>query len=189
MILDQQGVNGNLSQTLRPSPDPNTGVAFVGPNRQKLQIDPSDPLSTEESTSSQMTNLMILRSLTLPEYPNLDIPPSPPRTSTTDLDGKIQHFLRLKEQGVHFNSKLSAATSLKNPSLLQRLTAAAGLEDSARQHRTSMTEDAWNPEAFPPYAFSEELSKAQSGFFKRNEDAKMGKPRHFEPAISGSEGP
>ena len=52
-----------------------------------------------------------------------------------------------------------------------------------------MTEDTWNPGALPPYAFSEELSKAQSGLSKKKEDAKMGKPRQFEPAISSSEGP
>lgn len=110
-----------------------------------------------------------MRNLTLPTTPNLDIPPSPPGSPPPGTDKKFEHFLELKKQGVHFNEKLAQSSALKNPSLLYKLMASAGLEEDD-QYNTTLPEELWNPKGFPPWAYKEELAKSQQEVTKKREE-------------------
>jgi hypothetical protein len=82
---------------------------------------------------------------------------------------KINHFLALKQQGVHFNEKLSKSSALKNPSLLGKLMTFAGLE-SDEQYASTLPTELWNPDGFPDWAFKDELGKAQVETVKKREE-------------------
>lgn len=123
------------------------------------------------STSDART---IIRNLTLPTVPNLDIPGSPPGSPPAAMNDKIKRFLELKQQGVHFNEKLASSSSLKNPSLLGKLSVFAGL-DPADQYATTLPTELWDPQGFPSWAFKDELAKTQEQAAKlRDEQIKRG---------------
>ena len=124
--------------------------------------EPSSPYTSQRAT---------IRNLTLPTNPNLDIPPSPPGSPAPGADQKFAHFLRLKQQGVHFNAKLATSSALKNPSLLPKLMEFAGVKDQ-QQYATTLPVDLWNPERFPDFAYKEELAKSQKEISKRKEEEK-----------------
>src|SRR5690606_6738841 len=94
-----------------PSPAP-----FVGP---LPQTDPSGPSLPEPESSPgpdpsstfplppgspYTSHRSLLRTLTLPTHPNLDLPPSPPGSPPPELTSKVTSFLALKDRGVHFNA-------------------------------------------------------------------------------------
>jgi hypothetical protein len=85
------------------------------------------------------------------------------------VDKKIGHFLQLKKQGIHFNEKLAGSSALKNPSLLQKLMQAAGIQEH-EQYATTLPPDLWDPTGFPPWAFKEELAKSQKEVSKQLEE-------------------
>ena len=85
------------------------------------------------------------------------------------MDDKFRHFLDLKRRGVHFNQKLANSSALKNPSLFHRLMDFAGLEDQD-QYCTSLPQNVWDPKAFPPWAYKEELAKSQQAVTKKIEE-------------------
>lgn len=113
-----------------------------------------------------------IRSLTLPTKPNLDILPSPLGSPTPGADQKFAHFLNLKKQGVHFNTKLASSSALKNPSLLPKLMDFAGL-GSERQYTTTLPIELWDPAVFPTWAYKEELAEAQHGLSKKREEERV----------------
>ena len=126
-------------------------------------------------------------------YPNLDIPPSPPGSPNPSTDAKITHFMRLKGQEIHFNTKLASSSALKNTSLLPKLVAAAGIGDDVdrtqrkvnvvgdwfKQYATSLPKEVWDPNALPAWAYTEELDQAQSEVGKWRQEEKVGKQRDF----------
>ena len=120
-----------------------------------------------------------VRDLTLPQVPNMDIPPSPPGSPPPGIEKKFERFLELKRQGVHFNERLSKSSALKNPSLLQKLMASAGVTEDY-QYNTTFPKSLWDPTAFPPWAFKEELVKSQQ---KLNEKKEEEKARIFRESI------
>lgn len=85
------------------------------------------------------------------------------------MEKKFEHFLELKRQGVHFNEKLAKSSALKNPSLLQKLMASAGV-DEHDQYSTTLPKDIWDPTGFSSWAYKEELAKSQQELTKRNEE-------------------
>ena len=85
------------------------------------------------------------------------------------MDRKFEHFLELKKEGVHFNQKLAQSSALKNPSLLYKLMASAGLEEDD-QYNTTLPEEIWNPKGFPPWAYKEELAKSQQEVTRKREE-------------------
>ncbi len=87
------------------------------------------------------------------------------------MEKKLGHFLELKRHGVHFNEKLARSSALKNPSLLQKLMASAGV-DERDQYSTTLSKHIWDPTGFPTWAFKEELVKSQQDLTKRNEEEK-----------------
>lgn len=119
--------------------------------------------------STHTVHRATIRSLTLPTNPNLDIPPSPLGSPTPGAEQKFAHFLELKKQGVHFNTKLASSSALKNPSLLPKLMDFAGL-GSELEYTTTLPAELWDPAGFPTWAYKEELAEAQHGLSKKREE-------------------
>ncbi|GAM36852.1 hypothetical protein TCE0_022f06271 [Talaromyces pinophilus] len=115
----------------------------------------------------------LVQDLTLPPVPNLEIPPSPPGSPDSIASGKTKQFLALKKQGVHFNEKLSASSSLKNPSLFLKLREHTGIDDES-QYATSLPSDIWDHTSLPAWAYKEELLKMQQAIRSKIEEAKQG---------------
>ncbi|KAK3311110.1 uncharacterized protein B0T15DRAFT_571544 [Chaetomium strumarium] len=100
----------------------------------------SQPLNNPSSSSSSApepprspytATRTLLRDLTLPSVPNMDIPPSPPGTPPPALEAltaKFDTFLRLKRtKGVHFNERLAASAGMRNPALMDKLLGFVGI--------------------------------------------------------------
>ena len=123
--------------------------------------------------------------MTLPPIPNLDIPPSPPGSPNAAANQKISHFLSLKKQGVHFNEKLVASSSLKNPSLLDKLMEHAGIDGQA-QYATSLPGDLWDVSILPPWGFKEELQSSQLETRRKIEEKKSTGQRESIDFVPGN---
>ncbi|KAM5471238.1 hypothetical protein MauCBS54593_003578 [Microsporum audouinii] len=121
--------------------------------------------------SSFISVSSLRRDMTLPPFPNLDIPPSPPGSPNPEMNQKFEHFLALKKEGVHFNEKLAASSSLKNPNLLQSLMKHAGLDEGA-QYSTSLPTELWDVSTFPSWAYKYELLKSQQIIRRKQEEKK-----------------
>ena len=145
-------------------------------------LGPIAPLPrTSIASPSYSSNRTMVQELTLPIRANLNIPPSPPGSPHLGLDEKILHFLSLKNQGTHFNSKLASSSALQNPSLLAKLIESAGLDkDGAQdQHATTLSRKLWNPHGFPDDAYKNGLMKMQHEAEKKKMRERMGKEREF----------
>lgn len=127
----------------------------------------------------------MIRDLTLPTIPNLDIPQSPPGSPPPGIDEKFSHFLELKKQGVHFNEKLARSSALKNPSLLKKLMDFAGVEED-EQYVTTLSKDLWDPAGFPSWAYKEELIKSQQEVLKQKEQERARMQRESIEFVSAS---
>lgn len=131
---------------------------------------------------------LALRNLTMPPVPNFDIPPSPPGSPPADTTKRFDNFLALKAKGVHFNAKLATSSQLRNPSLLRKLTAFAGI-DERDQYASALPEDLAVPVAYPPWAYAEQLNKKQAETQKKREDGKKGRDGiEFVAASGGTSG-
>ncbi|KAI9839630.1 MAG: hypothetical protein M1819_002256 [Sarea resinae] len=160
---------------------------MVGP------VAPSDPSNLSDSDSRGQSpysaSRSLIRDLTLPPVPNLDIPPSPPGSPQPSTSAKFAHFLELKKQGVHFNEKLAKSSALKNPSLLQKLMGFAGIDDQ-NQYASTLPTELWDPSGFPKWAYKEELAKSQQELSRRKEEEKARVQREaleFVPATGSGE--
>ncbi|KAF2212842.1 hypothetical protein CERZMDRAFT_97342 [Cercospora zeae-maydis SCOH1-5] len=131
-----------------------------------------------------------LRELTMPTVPNFDIPDSPPPPARNSEEAaalaattkKLERFLELKRQGVHFNDRLQSTDSLRNPSMLPRLMDFAGLEREDG-HASSLSEEVAVPVKWPEECYIESLLK-QNG---RREKKRLRERDQvdFVPAKSG----
>lgn len=131
----------------------------------------------------------LIHSLTLPPLPNVSIPPSPPGSPRPSTSAKIDRFLELKSQGIHFNAKLASSSALKNPSLLQNLMKFAGIDELDQYSSALPSELSPIPEGgFPKLAYVEELAKSQQEILKRKEMEKLGERREFVVASAPSSG-
>ncbi|KAI0396669.1 hypothetical protein F5Y17DRAFT_418304 [Xylariaceae sp. FL0594] len=109
----------------------------------------------------------ILRNLTLPTVPDMDIPPSPPGSPSEVTGRKFESFLDLKKKGVHFNSRLADTPAMRNPALVDKLLAFTEL-GHRDQFRTTLPLDLWDPDAFPRHAYKEQLRQSQSDIARAN---------------------
>lgn len=139
-------------------------------------LPPMSPLAEElpesyPNLSPYSAERSLIRDLTLPPLPNLDIPPSPPGSPSSSTNAKFTHFLALKRTGVHFNEKLAKSAALKNPSLMQKLMKFADVDEPA-QYATTLPKELWDPSAFPEWAYKEELGKSQQLLLKKREEEK-----------------
>ncbi|KAI0185399.1 HCNGP-like protein-domain-containing protein [Xylaria flabelliformis] len=128
----------------------------------------------------------LLRDLTLPAVPDMDIPPSPPGSPPSAATSKkLENFLELKKKGVHFNARLADTASMKNPALADKLMAFAEL-DHRDQYRTTLPADLlWDPDAFPRHAYKEQLRQSQSDIAQARTRA-AGDPVKFVAAEGSS---
>ncbi|KAL8874489.1 MAG: hypothetical protein Q9174_000182 [Haloplaca sp. 1 TL-2023] len=164
--------------------DTNAKVANGGETSKNILVGPqtrSTQRSDEESPTAYplspfSTNRLAIRNLTLPPIPKLDIPPSPPGSSPAATIQKFEHFMQLKRQKVHFNEKLAGSSALRNPSLLQKLMASAGLEET-EQYATTLPQALLDPSAFPECAYKEELAKSQKRLTGTREAEGQGRQR------------
>lgn len=151
-----------------------------------MATSPTGTGASSQPQSPYSSNRSLIRDLTLPPIPKLDIPPSPPGSLSASTNAKFAHFLELKKQGVHFNEKLARSSALKNPSLLQKLMNFAGIEE-AGQYASTLPKEVWDPGAFPDWAYKEELAKSQQDVLKKREEEKAKTQREaidFAPATS-----
>ncbi|KAF2141792.1 uncharacterized protein K452DRAFT_250636 [Aplosporella prunicola CBS 121167] len=119
--------------------------------------------------SPYSTNRALIRTLTMPRAPNFDIPPSPPGSPPRDASKKFSHFLKLKEQGQHFNKRLEDSSALRNPSLLKKLLGFAGISDEA-QYASTLPDEVAVPTRFLPEAYADQLAKTQQEITRKREE-------------------
>lgn len=172
---------------LRPG-DPSSEGPSVGPLLPPTSSVPEElpevlPGVTPQSPHSAQRSL--IRDLTLPPLPNLDIPPSPPRSPSSSTDAKFAHFLELKKKGVHFNEKLANSAALKNPSLMQKLMKFADVDEQA-QYATTLPKELWDPSIFPVWGYKEELGKSQQLLSKKREEEKARGQREAVEFVAAS---
>ncbi|CAI7638780.1 unnamed protein product [Penicillium pancosmium] len=136
-------------------------------------------------SSPYLTSRALIQDLTLPPVPNMDIPPSPPGSPNPAANAKFEHFLSLKKQGVHFNSKLASSSSLKNPSLLKKMMEHAGINEQS-QYNTSLSTELWDPSSLPQWGFKEELLRAQQDARQKLEEKNASGQRSAVEFVSGS---
>lgn len=132
----------------------------------------------------------LLRDLTLPTHPNLDLPPSPPGSPPPALTKKVENFLELKDKGVHFNAKLQSSAALRNPALLDKLLAFAELDEpgpaGGPQYATTLPKELWDLTLLPEWAHRQELRLAQERLRKEREAERSATGKmEFVPASGG----
>ncbi|KAF5661004.1 hypothetical protein FHETE_8669 [Fusarium heterosporum] len=166
---------GNLSATESQSLDTVANSAVkqnsvpLGPSLPPMEeavVDDQDPAYRPASPYS--ANRALLRDLTLPSAPNMDIPPSPPGSPPPGANKKFEQFLELKKKGTHFNAKLEQSSALKNPSLMDKLMKFVEVDERS-QYSTTLPTDLWNPAAFPEWAFKDKLRKSHDKTMKEKE--------------------
>ncbi|KAM0437755.1 hypothetical protein ACHAPT_002120 [Fusarium lateritium] len=139
------------------------------PPMDEAVIDDQDP--AQRPSSPYSANRALLRDLTLPSAPNLDIPPSPPGSPPPGANKKFEQFLELKKKGTHFNAKLEQSSALKNPSLMDKLMKFVDI-DERDQYSTTVSTELWDPGAFPERAFKDKLRKSREKLAKEKEAEK-----------------
>ena len=120
----------------------------------------------DEPQSPFSINRAIIRDLTLPVAPNLDIPLSPPGSPLSGIDKKFEGFLDLKHKGIHFNEKLARSSALKNPSLLKKLMDFAGMKED-EQYLSTLPKELWDPTGFPNWTYKEKLAESHQEVLKQ----------------------
>lgn len=174
-------------------PNENSNVAtdavpngpVLGPASMDMAPLPEDRPSSSGRESPFSATRALIQDLTLPPVPNLDIPPSPPGSPNPAANAKFEHFLSLKKQGVHFNSKLASSSSLKNPSLLMKMMEHAGIDEKS-QYETSLPADLWTTSNLPTWGYKEELLRTQQILRKQSEDKKASGQRTSVGFVPGS---
>ena len=172
-----------------PLPDPST--------------DPQDPPRSPYSASRAL-----LRDLTLPAVPDMDIPPSPPhRPASLDaLNARLETLLEMKRRPprrgaaapAHFNERLAGSTALRNPALMDKLLGFVGVDAAATfgggdgdgdgdgaavaQYETTLPAEVWDPAAFPGWAARGALRRSQEKVQRERERGK-GEAVDFVPAV------
>lgn len=189
MLLDG---HHRLQGDLVPSADkksapsiPSTSGAVLGPAGPPHARTAAETNTLSAPSSPYFTQRAAIRDLTLPANPNLNIPPSPPGSPAPGTERKIVHFLELKKQGVHFNTKLASSSALKNPSLLPKLMQSAGVENE-KQYSTTLPERVWDPVGLPRWAYKEELGVAQQETLKRKEEERANTQRESIDFVSAN---
>ena len=156
----------------------------VGPSAETKE-DHTNNEDTSDPQSPYLVSRAMIRDLTLPTIPNLDIPPSPPGSPPPGVDKKFSRFLELKMQGVHFNEKLARSSAMKNPSLLRKLMDSAGIEEYD-QYESTLPKGKWDPTSFPSWAYKEELAKSQQEVTKKKEEERARTQRESIEFISAT---
>ncbi|KAI0008878.1 HCNGP-like protein-domain-containing protein [Xylariaceae sp. FL0662B] len=166
-----------------PQMGPTEGPSF--PPLEEAPAEDEDPGMPPASPYS--ANRAMLRDLTLPTLPNMDIPPSPPGSPPPALNKKFEQFLELKKKGVHFNSKIAQSTALKNPALMDKLLNFAEI-DQKSQYQTTLGTDIWDPAGFPRWAYKEQLQQSQTEISQSRARSKGGAVEFVPAAAESAQG-
>ncbi|KAK1780676.1 hypothetical protein QBC45DRAFT_407913 [Copromyces sp. CBS 386.78] len=120
-----------------PDPDSDVDMSFLDdPSTSSTNL-PSGPSAAEPPKSPYTATRTLLRDLTLPALPNMDIPASPPLSPSdigsverlAALTSKFDKFLELKRtKSQHFNSRIAQSAATKNPRLMDKLMRFVGVE-------------------------------------------------------------
>ncbi|TGJ82457.1 hypothetical protein E0Z10_g6285 [Xylaria hypoxylon] len=173
VAADANSIPSTITKEAPKSPQPKAKVdegqavygpqidASSGPSFPPLEEDPAGVEIPLPPGSPYTATRALLRDLTLPAVPDMDIPPSPPGSPSATTSKKFENFLELKKKGVHFNSRLADTASMKNPALADKLMAFVEL-DHRDQYRTTLTANLWDPDAFPRHAYKEQLRQSQT---------------------------
>ncbi|KAJ5678599.1 hypothetical protein N7462_006843 [Penicillium macrosclerotiorum] len=172
-------VNVTLHEVTGPVLGPSSGPAPID------SAQATEGPSADGHTSPFSISRALVQDLTLPPVPNLDIPPSPPGSPDPAANAKFEHFLSLKNQGVHFNSKLASSSSLRNPSLLMKMMEHAGIDEQAQYH-ASLPSELWDITSLPRWGFKDELLKTQQETRWKMEEKKATGQRSSIDFVSGS---
>ncbi|KAJ2897055.1 hypothetical protein MKZ38_005005 [Zalerion maritima] len=169
-----------LGPSLPPTGMDMNEASITDDDQQQPTSSPAPPLSPYTAERN------LVRDLTLPTVPNMDLPPSPPRSPPPAVDGKFRHFLEIKKQGQHFNERLASSAGARNPSMADKLIAFAGVgcldsrDGLKAQYRTSLALDLVDPEAFPDSAFRRELKRSRDMISKEREAERASGQRGIE---------
>lgn len=130
----------------------------------------------------------------MPPVPNFDIPDAPPGPAQNSEEAatlaattkQLERFLELKRQGVHFNERLQTSASLRNPSLLPKLLAFAGVEEQEEVYMSSLPEGLAVPARWPEDCYVESLVRGN----ERREKKRVGERERldFVPARKVEDG-
>ena len=183
MLAQEQPESKQHSQDM--TADLHPAAPVVGPSHPPAEHVVSENISFDARSSPASASRALIHDLTLPPVPNLDIPPSPPGSPNPAASGKFAHFLNLKKNGIHFNEKMAMSTSLKNPSLLQKLRIHAGIDEQA-QYSTSLPANIWDPSNMPKWGFKEELLKSQQEVRRKEEQKRLAGQRTSIEFVSGA---
>ncbi|KAL8954054.1 MAG: hypothetical protein Q9222_000111 [Ikaeria aurantiellina] len=172
------GASGDHDDTATETNDIHTSVDGIDTNQEPLYGPHAADTNLLGGTDGPLgllspyaANRMAIRNLTLPTMPRLDIPPSPPGSPPPGMEQKFEHFVKLKNHGIHFNEKLAGSSALKNPGLLQKLMASAGLAETD-QYATPLPQNLCDPSVFPDWAYKEGLASSQQKVTKSKEEGK-----------------
>ncbi|KAJ9634582.1 hypothetical protein H2199_008865 [Coniosporium tulheliwenetii] len=105
-----------------------------------------------------------------PPYPTFSIPPSPPGTPPPSTTAKFTKFLELKAQGTHFNARIAATPSLRNPGLLPKLLDFAGISQEESYASTLGEEEGGVMAVWPEEGYADSLQRSQSDIEKAREE-------------------
>lgn len=156
----------------------------MGPSRPPRTPSPAPQSPNQEQLSPYSLNRATIRSLTLPtSIP--DIPPSPPGDEPPDVAAKFDHFRQLKRQGIHFNEKLLRSSALRNPNLLEKLTAFVGVGGND-QYASNLPTDIWDPAGFSEGAFAGKLAKSQQEMLEKRQAEERSRIDFVGASVSAS---
>ncbi|KAL5391367.1 hypothetical protein DPSP01_001240 [Paraphaeosphaeria sporulosa] len=130
----------------------------------------------------------MIQNLTLPNVPNLNIPPSPPGSPPQRATQKFAQFLELKKKGQHFNQRLENSSVVRDPNHSSKLMDFASITDED-QHASTLPEGLGVPVLWPDWAYGEALNASQKKITKARESERSRVPRglvDFVPAKSGT---
>ena len=130
----------------------------------------------------------------MPPIPNFSIPdaPTPPPQNSEEaaqlaaVSKQLERFLELKKQKIHFNERLQNSTSLRNPGLLPKLMAFAGIEDARDCYESSLPAELGVPARWHEDLYVEGLVKGN----ERREKKRAAERERvdFVPAQKAGEG-
>jgi hypothetical protein len=178
-------------------PQPAAASALSFPPLEEAEDEDVDEGPVLPPGSPYTATRALLRDLTLPSVPNMDIPASPPGSPGSDaaaaadgLNRKFAQFLALKrDKGVHFNARIAASSALQNPALMEKLLRFAELDgDAADQYGATLAADLWDPAAFPAAAYREQLRQSQSDVAHAQARRKGGPVEFVASAAGGGAG-
>ncbi|EPY52824.1 transcriptional regulator [Schizosaccharomyces cryophilus OY26] len=99
---------------------------------------------------------------------NWEIPSSPEGNADSLLEKKIEQFLALKRNNVHFHARLVDNENFLNPQLLDTLQEYAGISEPTA---SMMPSASWTPHALPSEAYAKSLRAAQDDLIKKREQS------------------